>query len=238
MFLSIIIPVWNEAAKIADDIQEIAKFADEENFPLELIIVDDGSEDNTSQIANDTPVAKSLKKRVIRYPDHRGKGYAVRKGISESKGELVMFMDSGQNVPVKFINSGIKLVEQENCDILIGSRYLPTSVIKKKLIWYRQLTSIVFRKVVKWYLKLPLPISDSQCGYKFFKGDLARNLFSDCQSNGFIFDLELILLAQKKEYKICEFPIEWRCDRDSRLSLSRAFLPIFKELRELKSTYL
>jgi dolichyl-phosphate beta-glucosyltransferase len=238
MYLSIIIPVWNEAAKIADDINEIAQFVEDADFVLELIIVDDGSADNTSQIANNTPVAKSLIKRVIRYPEHRGKGYAVRKGISESKGKLVMFMDSGQNVPVKFINSGIKLIEQENCDILIGSRYLSTSVIKKKLIWYRQVTSLVFRKVVKWYLKLPLSISDSQCGYKFFKGDLARNLFRDCQSNGFIFDLELILRAQKKGYKICEFPIEWRCDRDSRLSLYRAFFPIFRELRELKSNYL
>jgi glycosyltransferase involved in cell wall biosynthesis len=237
MFLSIIIPAWNEAAKIAGDITEIDKFAATTGISIELIIVDDGSEDHTFQIANNTPVTSSLTKKVIGYASHRGKGYAVRKGISESKGDLIMFMDSGQNVPSIFITIGINQIEDKACDILIGSRFLPTSVIKKKLIWYRQVTSLLFRKMVRWYLKIPPYISDSQCGYKFFKGELGRELFRECQSNGFVFDLELILRAQKLAYKICEFPIEWHCDRDSRLSLSRAFFPIFRELKVLKRAY-
>jgi len=238
MYLSIIIPVWNEAGKIADDIRDVVQFAKDYGAPIELIIVDDGSDDNTSEIADECSNTESLRKRVIRYTKHRGKGYAVRKGMGESKGQLVMFMDSGQNVPVKFIKSGILQIEKENCDILIGSRYLPASVIKKKLIWYRQVTSLFFRKVVKWYLNLPLYISDTQCGFKFFKGDVARELFRDCRSDGFIFDLEIILRALKKDYKICDFPIEWHCDRDSRLSLFQAFFPIFRELRQLRSKLL
>jgi len=234
MHLSIIIPAWNEAGKIADDIGEIVQYAKNINFLLELIIVDDGSEDNTAQIAEEVTVSDSVEIRVIRYTRHRGKGYAVRKGISESCGYYVMFMDSGQNVPVEFISSGLKLIEQKRCDMLIGSRFLPESVIKKRLIWYRRVISYIFRIFVKWYLNLPVSVTDTQCGFKIFRGNIARELFNQSESNGFIFDLEIILLALDKKYQICEFPVEWTCDRDSRLSLIRSFIPIISDLKRLK----
>jgi len=238
MDLSIIIPAWNEANKIADDIRDISQFANNYDTPLELIIVDDGSKDNTSQIAKDTSVTNMLTKRVINYKPHRGKGYAVRKGIGESIGRMVIFIDSGQNVPLAFINSGIELIEKENCDIAIGSRYLPSSIIKKKLIWYRLFISRLFRLVVRRYLKLPPYISDTQCGFKIFRGEIARSLFGLNKSDGFTFDLEIILRAMEKKYKICEFPIEWTCDRDSRLSLIQSFFSIYSELRDLKKHFL
>lgn len=235
MYLTIVIPVWNEAGKIVDDIREISDFVRDLTFPVELIIVDDGSEDNTSQIAEEVSVSDSLIKRVIRYSPHRGKGYAVRKGISESSGDFVIFMDSGRNVPLDSIKSGIKLLEHEKCDVLNGSRYLPESLIRKNLIWYRWITSVIFRKYVKWYLNLPAFITDTQCGFKLFKGGIARELFKKCSSEGFVFDLEIILLALKKEYRICEFPLEWTCDRDSRLLLIPSVSPIFRELQRLKT---
>jgi dolichyl-phosphate beta-glucosyltransferase len=234
MYLSIVLPAWNEAIKIADDIGELAQYSKDINFSIELIIVDDGSDDHTAQLVEEVTVPDSLEIRAISYTPHRGKGYAVRKGISESCGDYVMFMDSGQNVPVKFVNSGLKLIEQKECDILIGSRYLPESVIKKRLIWYRRIISNMFRIFVKWYLTIPVFLTDTQCGFKFFRGDIARELFKQSMSDGFIFDLEIILLATEKNYKICEFPIEWTCDRDSRLSLIRSFIPIFREIRRLK----
>jgi len=234
MHLSIVIPAWNEATKIADDVREISRYVKKLKFLIELILVDDGSEDNTAQIAEEVAATKSLEIRIIRSTHHRGKGYAVRKGISKTSGDYVMFMDSGRNVPVEFIHSGLNLIEQKKCDMLIGSRYLPESIIKKKLIWYRQLISYTFRIFVKWYLKLPVFLTDTQCGFKIFRGDIARELFKNCTSDGFIFDLEIILLALDKNYQICEFPIEWTCDRDSRLSLIRSFIPIFSDLRRLK----
>jgi dolichyl-phosphate beta-glucosyltransferase len=147
-------------------------------------------------------------------------------------------MDSGQNVPLEFIDKGIKKIKENDCDILIGSRYLPESIIKKKLIWYRYFTSRWFKKMVKLYLQIPDSISDTQCGFKIFKGEPARQLFENCRSDGFIFDLEIILIALKKKFKICEFAIEWTCDRDSRLSLLKAILPVYKDLRKLRQTYL
>ena len=238
MHLTIVIPAWNEAGKIADDIREIAHFVENIKHPVELIIVDDGSEDNTSQIAKEVIVPDSLKIRAIKYTPHRGKGYAVRQGISESYGDYVMFLDSGRNVPVEFINSGLELIEQKKCDVLMGSRYLPESVIRKRLRWYRRVTSTVFRKFVKWYLNLPAFVTDTQCGFKIFRGNIARELFKHGKSNGFVFDLEIILLALESKYRICEFPIEWTCDRDSRLSLVRSFFSIISELRRLKLRFL
>jgi len=238
MSLSIIIPVWNEAGKIADDIREVVAFSKEQDWEIELIIIDDGSEDHTSRLAEDSSVPASVLKKVIRYTPHRGKGFAVRKGIAESTGELVMFMDSGQNVPLSYINVGIKQIEQGDCDILIGSRYLPASIIKKKLVWYRQISSFLFRKFIKWFLHIPKFISDTQCGFKLFRGDVARELFFNCQSDGFIFDLEIILSAIRKEYRICEFAIEWTCDRDSRLSLIQSLYPILRDIRRLRKEFL
>lgn len=237
MQLSIIIPAWNEAGKIAGDIREISLYIKNVNPSTELIIVDDGSSDNTAEIAENAADYDSFDIKVIRYSPHRGKGCAVRKGILESLGDVVMFMDSGQNVTLEFITSGLKLIKQRSCDILIGSRYLPESVIKKKLIWYRRLISYIFRQNVKRYFHLPEFVTDTQCGFKFFKGDIARELFGKSGSDGFIFDLEIILLALEKKYKICEFPIEWRCDRDSRLSLVRSFIPILRDLRKLKQHF-
>ena len=219
MQLSIIIPAWNEAGKIAGDIREISLYIKNVNPSTELIIVDDGSSDNTAEIAENAADYDSFDIKVIRYSPHRGKGCAVRKGILE------------------FITSGLKLIKQRSCDILIGSRYLPESVIKKKLIWYRRLISYIFRQNVKRYFHLPEFVTDTQCGFKFFKGDIARELFGKSGSDGFIFDLEIILLALEKKYKICEFPIEWRCDRDSRLSLVRSFIPILRDLRKLKQHF-
>ena len=238
MHLTIVIPAWNEAVKIADDIREIAHFVEIINYPVELIIVDDGSEDNTSQIAKEVIVPDSLEIKAIKYTPHRGKGYAVQQGVSESYGDYVMFMDSGRNIPVEFINSGLELIEQKNCDVLMGSRYLPESVIRKRLIWYRRVTSTVFRIFVKWYLKLPAFVTDTQCGFKIFRGNIARELFKHGKSDGFVFDIEIILLAIEKKYRICEFPIEWTCDRDSRLSLVQSFFSIISELRRLKLRFL
>jgi hypothetical protein len=91
--------------------------------------------------------------------------------------------------------------------------------------------------VVKWYYQLPSDITDTQCGFKLFKGDIARNLFYNCRSDGFIFDLEIILNAIKNKFRLCELPIEWSCDRDSRLSLIQAVIPVFKDLRKLKRDF-
>jgi dolichyl-phosphate beta-glucosyltransferase len=233
MDLSIIIPVLNEQFKIAHDIESAANFLAKVNLAGEIIVVDDGSSDNTSKVAKQSVIPKQISLKVIRYEQHRGKGYAVRTGILDSCGEHVMFMDSGSNVPLSYITTGLELIKKGNCDIAMGSRKLPDSTIHKNLIWYRRISSFLFRKIARFYLDIPDQLTDTQCGFKLYKGDIARNLYGQCASEGFIFDLEIILYAQKSGYQMLEFPIEWTCDRDTRLSVNTT-PELIKELLRLK----
>jgi dolichyl-phosphate beta-glucosyltransferase len=115
----------------------------------------------------------------------------------------------------------------------MGSRRLAGSIIHKDLIWYRRISSTLFRKIAKIYLKIPPALTDTQCGFKMYKGTVARKLYGQCISEGFMFDVEIILRAEKLAYRMKEFPIEWTCDRDSRLSFANT-PAILRELKLIK----
>lgn len=237
MDVSIIIPAWNEASKIASDIERLDRFLQSLPLQAELIIVDDGSSDATAEIARQVDIDPSLQRKVLTYQPHRGKGFAVRTGMTASRGEYILFMDSGGNVPLSYITIGLERLRAGRSDILIGSRHLPESKITRNQIWYRRLTSLLFRRIVKYYLQLPAHLTDTQCGFKLFKGNIGRELFTLCQNDGFLFDLEIILLALLKNYRIEEFPIQWQCDRDSRLSVARTLRGGIEDLKNLKNKF-
>ncbi len=219
MDISIIIPALNEQNKIGRDIMSVSNFLVEANLAGEIIIVDDGSTDDTSQRAIQYDVPDPVSFKIIRYEKHRGKGYAVRMGIGDSRGDYVMFLDSGGNVPPSYISRGMDMIKAGKCEIAMGSRKLPDSKIHKHLSLHRRISSFLFRKWVKLYLNIPRHLTDTQCGFKIYKGDIGRKLYQHCQSEGFLFDLEIILRAQKAKYRMLEFPLDWTCDRDSRLSI-------------------
>jgi dolichyl-phosphate beta-glucosyltransferase len=233
MDLSIIIPVLNEEKKIANDILSASHFLIQSGIKSEIIVVDDGSKDNTSRVAIQADISSEVSLKIIRYEYHRGKGYAVRMGMIDAKGDYVMFMDSGSNVPLSYILTGLNMIKSGQCHIAMGSRRLPGSKIRKNLVWYRRLSSLLFRFVVKRYLRLPGYLTDTQCGFKLYNGEIGRDLYTDCVTEGFSFDLEIILRAQKAGYIMKEFPVEWSCDRDSRLSVL-AFTEIISELMRIK----
>ena len=233
MNLSIIIPALNEEKKISEDILAASNFLIQSGIRGEIIVVDDGSKDNTSRLAIQTDVPAEVSLKIIRYEYHRGKGYAVRMGMVDTKGDFIMFMDSGNNVPLSYILTALSMIKSGQCHIAMGSRRLPGSRIRKQLVWYRRLSSLFFRIVVRHYLSLPDYLTDTQCGFKVYNGEVGRELYSDCLTAGFAFDLEIILRAQKSGYIMKEFPIEWTCDRDSRLSML-SFPTIISELRRLK----
>ena len=235
--LSIVIPVWNEETKIRKDIQEVNRFFTQNRFIGELIISDDGSSDRTVEVTESCEKEFDHALRVIKTDSHRGKGFAVKSGIINSFGKVVMYMDCGGNVPLNFINTGLNLINEENYKLVLGSRHQKNSNIVKNLVWYRRITSFIFRKFVKYYLKMPRQITDTQCGFKLFDGKTSRDIFSEIRTDGFLFDLEILLIATQKNLPITEFPIEWRCDRDSRLSVSGSFRNIFNDLRILKKQF-
>jgi dolichyl-phosphate beta-glucosyltransferase len=234
MDLSIVIPAYEEGQKIARDIKAAAQFLRSNHLAGEIIVVDDCSEDHTADAARKVHVPSEIRLEVIRYEPHHGKGYAVRTGMKATTGKYVMFADCGLCIPYGNALQGLELLQQDECDITHGSRRMIESDILRDQPWHRRLFSRAFKAVVRALLGVPRRLTDTQCGFKVYKGDVARILYGECVTDGFMFDIEIILRATRKGYRICEFPVEWACDLDSRLSVTRTPWPVLAELVELK----
>jgi dolichyl-phosphate beta-glucosyltransferase len=234
MDLSIVIPAFEESKKIAQDITEAAGFLEAHHFTGQIIVVDDGSRDNTTEAAKNTSVPANIRLEVIRYEKHRGKGYAVRTGIDRSNGQYVMFADSGSCVPYEDTLRGLDLLKSDACDIAHGSRKMRGCHIDKAQSSYRRFCSAIFHWFVIHDMGIPAEFTDTQCGFKMYKGDVARHLYGEAITDGFTFDIEIIMRAQIEGYRIKEFPIDWTCDRDSRLSPTRNSWQVLTELLRIR----
>ncbi|MFC2124817.1 glycosyltransferase [Bacteroidota bacterium] len=232
MDLSIIIPVYNEADKIARDISEADDFLNRNGLTGEIIIVDDGSWDDTVQNAKGIASVIKSPLQVIEYI-HKGKGRMVKTGILQAISDIVMFIDSGSCVPYDNILPGLDLLRNDEYDILHGSRLLDGSKINGKTR-SRKIISWLFRRSISGWMRIPKYLTDTQCGLKIYKREVAHTIYRGCITNGFIFDIEIILRADKAGYRIKEFPIEWTADPDSRLSIMKNFWQIIRELKKIK----
>ena len=234
MDLSIVIPAFEESRKIARDVEAAAEFLQMNGFKGEVVVVDDGSRDETSETARAVQVPPKIRCNVIRDELHHGKGYAVRTGIQATNGQYVMFADCGLCIPYGNALLGLEMLKEGTCDIAHGSRRHMESDILRDQPWHRRLMSRTFKRTVQMILRVPPQLTDTQCGFKVYKGDIARELYRECITDGFMFDIEIILRATKKGYNICEFPVEWACDLDSRLSVTRTPWPVLTELHRLR----
>jgi dolichyl-phosphate beta-glucosyltransferase len=234
MDLSIVIPAFEEGKKIARDVKAAAEFLQANSLTGEIIVVDDGSEDDTAQKAVQVKVASEIGHHVIRYEEHSGKGCAVRTGIKATKGQYVMFADCGLCIPYGNALQGLELLQAGQCDIAHGSRRMIESDILRDQPWHRRLFSRMFKATVRLLLGVPRRLTDTQCGFKMYRGDVARELYGACVTDGFMFDIEVILRAIRRGKHIEEFPVEWACDPDSRLSVTRTPWPVLAELRDLR----
>ena len=232
--LSIIIPAFEEERKITRDVLEASAFLLSLGTGGEVIVSDDGSTDRTVQVARGITPPAGIAYAVIASNRHRGKGAAVRNGILASHGDYAMFADSGMTVPYSNALRGLRLLQVEGCDLAHGSRELPNSIIVRDKRRDRKILSSLFRTVATRWLHLPDDLTDTQCGFKLYRGEVARRLYTSCKTDGFLFDVEIILRALAGGLRICEFPVEWSCDRDSRLGLRRNAVEILKDLGRLR----
>jgi glycosyltransferase involved in cell wall biosynthesis len=216
MTLSIVIPARDEAPKIRRDVEEAGSFLGRHFSSGEIIVVDDGSSDATGRRAREAVVPDTVQLRVIRIGTPRGKGHAIREGVGASAGQFVMFADAGLTVPFENAVRGLQLI-REGSALAHGSRWLRESVIRKGQDWDRRIASRVFRWVSRLLVRLPPFLTDTQCGFKVYDGATARQLFAESVIDGFLIDIEIIALAMTRGKTIAEFPVEWTCDRDSRL---------------------
>lgn len=235
--LSIIIPVFNECRKIQRDMEAADHFLISTGLAGEIIIVDDGSTDNTASVAN--KVAQSLPTpcRIERLDSNSGKGRAVRTGILKSRGRYVLFADSGVCIPYAQTSRGLELIRSGQCQIAHGSRKLSACNIQRPPSFYRKLCSHLFHWFLIHDIKRLGNLTDTQCGFKVYQGDVARDLYAQSTIDGFMFDIEMTLLALSSGYRICEFDVDWTCDRDSRLKPTHEILHVLRDLVRLKKRF-
>lgn len=235
--LSIVIPAFEESRKVSGDIAAADAFLTAYQGGGEILVVDDGSRDNTADVAEQCAARAASPVRVIRLKRNRGKGCAVRTGILESRGQYVMFADSGCCVPYEETLTGLKMIQSGDCQIAHGSRKMNVSHIHRPQSWYRRLCSRMFHWLLIHDLKRLANLTDTQCGFKVYDGDIARCIYAVSTIDGYMFDVEIILLAMKYGYVIREFPVDWSWDPDSRLKPAHEAYKVLRDLLGLKHEY-
>ncbi|MBI3308971.1 MAG: glycosyltransferase family 2 protein [Candidatus Melainabacteria bacterium] len=212
--LSIVIPAYNEEKKISNDIEAVISFFKTNKIAGQLVIVDDGSKDKTKDVSEKYAQDHKFIK-IIAYKTNKGKGYALRKGMLEANGEIILFADAGLCVPFDCTFRGIELIKK-GYDIALGSRRNKASKIQIKQPLYRQLGAKAFMFLIKLFGVIPQGVEDTQCGFKLFKKDVAHDIYKRCVIDKFMIDLEMLRIATKSKYKIASFPVEWSNDPDTR----------------------
>ena len=224
MRLSVIIPAYNEEKRLPATLKDINDYLRHKNFRSEIIVVDDGSTDKTSKISKNA--------KLIRYSRNMGKGYAVKKGVEAATGDFILFMDADNSTRIKELDNFMK--KMEDFDILIGSRFLPTSLLERKQSRFRILIGRVGNLIIR--SSLVKGINDTQCGFKLFRSAVANDLFSKLKTYRFGFDIEILAKAQKRNYKIAEIPITWLHTDNSRLRPVRDAIKTFIDLLKIKGS--
>jgi dolichyl-phosphate beta-glucosyltransferase len=234
MDLSIVIPAYNERTKIRHDILDAADFVRREYLEAEILVADDGSSDGTVEEARRTAVTGPADLRVIPCNEHKGKGCAVRAGIAASRGEVILCVDSGRCVPFSAALPAMGWIRDSSCQVAIGSRRLPESRIVRGQPWHRRISSRALHRMLVLNFPELRDVPDTQCGFKVYSGPVGRELFRESIIDGFLFDVEILVRAMRKGYTVRQFPIEWTCDPDSRLSPGRSIGPVLAELARIR----
>jgi dolichyl-phosphate beta-glucosyltransferase len=216
--LSVVIPAYNEEDSIESCISSIDDYMKHLGITYEIIAVDDGSNDRTldmiRKISNTNRQVRALTNGV-----NKGKGYSVKHGILESTGTYVLFTDVDLSTPIiEYQNLLTRL--QEGYDIAFGSRALAKSHLKIKQPWYRIYLGRLANKAIQLVVPALRGIKDTQCGFKLFRGDVAREIFPLQRNERWGFDFEILHIARKYGYKVIEVPVEWSHSGDTRIKLS------------------
>jgi dolichyl-phosphate beta-glucosyltransferase len=209
---SVVVPAYNETGRLAGPVRGAAKYFRGRRRSFEIIVSDDGSRDGTAalveQLRREIPEL-----RLVPSPVNRGKGHAVRLGVRAAMGALVLVADADGATPIEEVAT-LEAALDERAELAIGSRALGGHVQRR---WYRHVIGRGFHALVRIFGVRG--IRDTQCGFKLFKSSAARDLFARARMNGFSFDVEILLLAQRRGYRVVEVPVDWTHQPGSRINL-------------------
>ncbi|MBX7171687.1 MAG: glycosyltransferase family 2 protein [Pyrinomonadaceae bacterium] len=231
--ISIVIPAFDESERLGDSVRKILTFIRDEKLNAELIIVDDGSRDNTAEIAR-TACAEfpALATNVIRYEQNRGKGYAVKTGLLAAKGDVALFSDADLSTPISELYKLVKPIQNGEYDVTFGSRALDRSLIGTHQPWRREQGGKVFNFIVR--MLTGLPFWDTQCGFKAFNLQKFRPLLQLMKIDRFGFDVEFLYVANYKGLRLKEIPVRWDHCEGTKISVFRDSQRMFNEVRLIR----
>lgn len=231
--ITIIFPVYNEQKRLEDCFKEISIFNKKtKKINKEYIFVDDGSNDETKNILK-KKIINNYNFRLYSYNKNKGKGYAIKYGVSKAKFENILTIDIDMSVSLCQLLIWLKNYKLLKKSIYFGSRNLPESKIKYSLL--RKYFGTFFRILIKLFLKIH--IKDTQCGFKLYTNNCARKIFSNLTNYGFCHDLEIIFIAKKNNLNIKELPVKWVHKKNSKLNLLTDTFIMLIEIIKLKITY-
>lgn len=230
MRYSIVIPAYNESRRIERSLQKVLAYLAHQGWDVEVIIVNDGSRDNTADIVR-RYIDANANLRLIENPGNRGKGYSVRNGMLHARGDVMLFSDADFSAPME---EAPKLFEQieAGADVAIGSRWIRPELQTQKQSLHRQLFGRVFNLALR--LALGLRFKDTQCGFKAFSRHAADTIFPLQKIVRWGFDPELIFLAEKKGLKVVEVPVRWAHEQGGSIHPIRDGLRMLLEVLKVR----
>lgn len=229
--LSVAITAYNEAVRLPASLARVFPYLEAQPYRYEVVVNDDGSQDTTADIVRDFALRYPQRVRLVQAPANQGKGAGLRRAILATRGRLVLFSDADFSTPIEELPRLLAALES-GADVAIGSRIQPNGTdMRRSQPLYRRLFGKLFHRLAD-----PLivrGISDTQSGFKAFRGDVARELFCDTRLASIIFDVEALFLAQRRGYRIAEVPVRWTNASGSRMRVTarhaaRVFWDLFR----------
>lgn len=205
--LTIVIPAYNEERRLPPTLAAVCAYLDARAYPdAEILVVDDGSRDGTAALVEALNL-QDPRVRLLRNPGNRGKGFSVRHGMLEARGEWILFSDADLSAPIEELDKLLPAAQAQQAQVAIGSRALDRSLIGVHQSRLRELAGIFLNRVMR--IVTGLPFADTQCGFKLFRRDAARLIFPRQQLDGFTFDVEDLFIARVLSIPAAEVAVRW-----------------------------
>jgi glycosyltransferase involved in cell wall biosynthesis len=224
--LSIIIPAYNESARIQATLDRVMTCVATQGWDAEVLVIDDGSKDDTAEIVQQW-MERHPRLHLIQNPGNRGKGYSVRNGLLQAAGDVVMFTDADLSAPMEEAGLLLQAIA-EGADVAIGSRWLDRARQTIHQPLYRQFFGRCFNAITRGVMGLPF--KDTQCGFKAFRREVAQVIFRLQRIERWGFDPEILFIARKLRYAIVEVPVTWGHDERSRMSYLKDGMKMLEEM--------
>ncbi|MDX2093545.1 MAG: glycosyltransferase family 2 protein [Kofleriaceae bacterium] len=224
--LSIVVPAYNEELRLPATLERLHAFLSAQPLRYEIVVVDDGSKDNTCKVVEESKAHIANLVLVSQTPN-AGKGAAVRRGMLAARGQIRVMCDADCSMPPEQLPRLLAPIIACKAEIAIGSRYAPGAETNVKQPMYRVLWSRLCNKVIQ--RSLVPGIRDTQCGFKAFTAEAARDLFRRGRINGWAFDLEILALARRRGFMIEEVGVEWKDDNRSRVNPLKDMWKVIRE---------